>query len=538
MTTLAWRSQDNLRRFLPPTAILVDHLGQQQEASTSEKRKRASLDDTFGAGPSSLGPSGSYHAMDTAQRDMSDGSTEAAEEEPMKKKKKAVTAKSPTIYNSSVELLNALSNALRASQDVVFAGSYLDSNNPPMSDKQRVQVVTNDVWRATGYRFTVKDHPRTKDGHKTRLWCSQDEMRKHKPNAKARVSASGESLAKARYPCRSRLFISSRAWNTIGQSLVTIRLHHHYSHEPYDGAVKASAPVTTWTGPPSNTQQVASGAQAYSSLISPHQAAYENYEGASNRSPLTTVDQGGNVDWDNISDDGLGPPAGDSESEVDELQEISYAPPPIPTAPVLPAPITHLHSDPGPHVHLHTNGIATTLTPHSHPPPSHPHPQSHSHPALPHSHSLPTHTHTHSQSQPQPQPQPQPHTQSLPQPQPQSRPQSQAHPHTQPQPQPRLQPSHPHPLLHPPPSTSDPPVPTLSTHVFQERMRQHIRNIREFCDGLEYQVQFNDFRMLEELEKEGGSFLRFVHTCLHREGRLEAQLQHPHQSAGSGMMSG
>jgi len=69
-------------------------------------------------------------------------------------------------------------------------------------------------------------------------------------------------------------------------------------------------------------------------------------------------------------------------------------------------------------------------------------------------------------------------------------------------------------------------------------MHQHIRNIREFCDGLEYQVQFNDFRMLEELEKEGGSFLRFVHACLQREGRLEDQVQQPHPNASSGMLPG
>ena len=95
MTTLAWRSQEHFRTFMPSNAILVDHFAQQQEASTAEKRKRTSLNDTFGAGPSSVGASGSYDATtDTAHRDMSDGSTEPVEEEPMKKKKKAVTAKS------------------------------------------------------------------------------------------------------------------------------------------------------------------------------------------------------------------------------------------------------------------------------------------------------------------------------------------------------------------------------------------------------------------------------------------------------------
>ncbi|KAF9266416.1 hypothetical protein L218DRAFT_996593 [Marasmius fiardii PR-910] len=436
MTTLAWRPEQ-LKRFLPPST-LEQH--PQQQVVISEKRKRPSveLQNNFGAGPSFTGPSGtSFQRMDVIYMDTGVSSVEPEEEEepPTRKRKKAVTAKSPTIYSNSSELLNALRNAFALSQDVVFAGSYLDSNNPPISDKQRVQVVTNDVWRATGYRFTVKDHPRTKEGHKTRLWCSQDEMRKHKPNAKARISASGESLAKARYPCRSRLFISSREWNTIGQSLVTIRIHHHYAHEPYEGAVRASAPATTW--PFSNAQPHLSGAQPYSSSVPQSHSTYENYEQSSNRSSTTAVDSGAAIDWESVSDDGPGPPAADSESEAEPDV-------PAPCRPRLPPTNVHSHSHPNPHVHH--NGPPITLSAHSNPPPSAP-------------------------SQP--------------------------------------------------PDTS-----ILTPDVFQARMRQHIRNLREFCNGLEYQVQFNDFRMLEQLENEGGSFLRLVHDCLQREGRLEmGQLQ-------------
>lgn len=51
-------------------------------------------------------------------------------------------------------------------------------------------------------------------------------------------------------------------------------------------------------------------------------------------------------------------------------------------------------------------------------------------------------------------------------------------------------------------------------------MRTHISNIRDFCDGLEYQLQFNDLRVLEELEREGDRFLGLVHSCLRREERL------------------
>jgi hypothetical protein len=51
-------------------------------------------------------------------------------------------------------------------------------------------------------------------------------------------------------------------------------------------------------------------------------------------------------------------------------------------------------------------------------------------------------------------------------------------------------------------------------------MLNHITNIREFCSGLEYQLQFNDYRMLDVLEREGEGFLRLVSECLGSEGRL------------------
>ncbi|KAJ4467670.1 hypothetical protein C8J55DRAFT_525546 [Lentinula edodes] len=88
------------------------------------------------------------------------------------------------------------------------------------------------------------------------------------------------------------------------------------------------------------------------------------------------------------------------------------------------------------------------------------------------------------------------------------------------------------PSLGPPTVASDPglppasafasPVWPISTETFQRTMRTHIRNIRDFCDGLEYQVQFNDLRMLQELEEKGNSFLEYVKICLEREGRLKS----------------
>ncbi|KAG1727236.1 hypothetical protein EDB19DRAFT_1750776 [Suillus lakei] len=54
----------------------------------------------------------------------------------------------------------------------------------------------------------------------------------------------------------------------------------------------------------------------------------------------------------------------------------------------------------------------------------------------------------------------------------------------------------------------------LDTRTFQERMLTHVKNIRDFCDGLEYQIQFNDYRMLTVLEHNGSSFLHLADNCL------------------------
>jgi len=41
--------------------------------------------------------------------------------------------------------------------------------------------------------------------------------------------------------------------------------------------------------------------------------------------------------------------------------------------------------------------------------------------------------------------------------------------------------------------------------TFGERMTEHVTLLRDFADGLEYQLQFNDHRMLDRLEREGGA---------------------------------
>ncbi|KAJ7672287.1 hypothetical protein DFH06DRAFT_1467797, partial [Mycena polygramma] len=148
-------------------------------------------------------------------------------------------AKPPESFGSSADLLSALAKTCLEDPEVDFSGSYLIPTNDAdtLSDKQRVQKVAHDIWKATGYRFTVKDHPPSENGHKTRLWCSQDEARrsKHRGTGEVpRVSRQGDPLSKQRFPCRSRLMITCLAdAGGGGARVVTVRMHHHMRHNAY-----------------------------------------------------------------------------------------------------------------------------------------------------------------------------------------------------------------------------------------------------------------------------------------------------------------
>lgn len=55
--------------------------------------------------------------------------------------------------------------------------------------------------------------------------------------------------------------------------------------------------------------------------------------------------------------------------------------------------------------------------------------------------------------------------------------------------------------------------------TYEERMRSLIRDLRSFTDGLEYQMQFRDERMLDSIARNGGGFLRMMDGCLEKERR-------------------
>jgi hypothetical protein len=61
-----------------------------------------------------------------------------------------------------------------------------------------------------------------------------------------------------------------------------------------------------------------------------------------------------------------------------------------------------------------------------------------------------------------------------------------------------------------------------SMRTVRERFDDNISLIRNFLDGLQYQRQFSDPRMLESLERNGAGFLRLARNCLDRERRLNS----------------
>ena len=58
--------------------------------------------------------------------------------------------------------------------------------------------------------------------------------------------------------------------------------------------------------------------------------------------------------------------------------------------------------------------------------------------------------------------------------------------------------------------------------MFEGKMEDYIRMIRNFCDGLEYQVKFRDTWFLRTLEKDGAGFINLARNCLSRERRYNS----------------
>ncbi|KIJ94362.1 hypothetical protein K443DRAFT_110539, partial [Laccaria amethystina LaAM-08-1] len=59
--------------------------------------------------------------------------------------------------------------------------------------------------------------------------------------------------------------------------------------------------------------------------------------------------------------------------------------------------------------------------------------------------------------------------------------------------------------------------------TFEEAIKEDIDLLDEFLQGLYYQVQFRDQRMLNILEREGAGLFRLARACLHKEKKFKSK---------------
>ncbi|KAJ3978431.1 hypothetical protein F5890DRAFT_1422608, partial [Lentinula detonsa] len=119
---------------------------------------------------------------------------------------------------------------------VEFAAEYTMPLDLVVSDKAQVQMIQSEVWKITGYRFTVHEHRQMETGHKTLFWCSQDaEQKKNSRKREDEHVQNRDTVGMRRFPCQSKLTITSKNLNKYDESikLVSIHIRHHHKHVPY-----------------------------------------------------------------------------------------------------------------------------------------------------------------------------------------------------------------------------------------------------------------------------------------------------------------
>lgn len=58
------------------------------------------------------------------------------------------------VYKDSQSLFEAIRACFRDEEHLEFYGCYSLPEDPLVSDKERVEMVMNEIWKVTGYRFT------------------------------------------------------------------------------------------------------------------------------------------------------------------------------------------------------------------------------------------------------------------------------------------------------------------------------------------------------------------------------------------------
>ncbi|KAJ6602810.1 hypothetical protein DFH09DRAFT_1270635 [Mycena vulgaris] len=198
--------------------------------TASKKRRRASLgsaDDRSATRPRTDRSSedGTQTRGDAEQEGDSDDDTRGDEDE----------SQVVETFSDAESFCEALRAEFKAGEAVDFHGSYPVPVDPLVSPRTRVEMVAREIWQLSGFRFTVKDHRKLKSGHRTRYWCSQDEVRKKKSKASQNPDIRNrDTVGMKRFPCGSKLSISCRARKDNEDELtVTVQLKHAAKHVTY-----------------------------------------------------------------------------------------------------------------------------------------------------------------------------------------------------------------------------------------------------------------------------------------------------------------
>ncbi|KAF8209015.1 hypothetical protein K438DRAFT_1754068 [Mycena galopus ATCC 62051] len=205
--------------------------------SVSKKRKRASPDgDDNRTTNRPRTDQSDEDTRDASQEDSDDMGGEnsdddmGGEDEPDNGKKKL------ELFADAESFYDTLRAECRTSEAIDFERSFTLAVDALVSPRQRVAMVAAEMWKVSGYRFTVKYHDKSKTGHRTWFWCCQDKARKKKSKASHNPDIRNrDNVGMKRYPCGSKLSISCRVQKENEDKLdVTVRFKHAGRHVSYE----------------------------------------------------------------------------------------------------------------------------------------------------------------------------------------------------------------------------------------------------------------------------------------------------------------
>ncbi|KIJ40720.1 hypothetical protein M422DRAFT_256416 [Sphaerobolus stellatus SS14] len=107
--------------------------------------------------------------------------------------------------------------------------------NQAIDDKDRNKSIAEDIWAATGYRWSVHDHTLLVDGLSSCFYCCQDEERKKDSEKSTRPSAvHQETEGMDHFPCQSKLTVTVTCrGQPAGRQSISLRIEHHKPHVKY-----------------------------------------------------------------------------------------------------------------------------------------------------------------------------------------------------------------------------------------------------------------------------------------------------------------